>query len=203
MDRFEDYFSNRVKQLTFTFPEDSATSNGARFWSAPKRFPRPLEFSTTDPSHLHFVMAASILRAETSGVPVPDWAKLPKKLAEAVDKVMVPEFQPVKGAKIVTDEKATSLATASLDDAAVISELIAKLEQCRNTLPPKFQMKPIQFEKVSLFPHLLLTNKMELLNLDTEKVPLAHMIGSMKLLIKLYYLILILLHMIGSLSPSL
>lgn len=136
-----------MKQLTFTFPEDSATSNGARFWSAPKRFPRPLEFSTTDPSHLHFVMAASILRAETSGVPVPDWAKLPKKLAEAVDKVMVPEFQPVKGAKIVTDEKATSLATASLDDAAVISELIAKLEQCRNTLPPKFQMKPIQFEK--------------------------------------------------------
>ncbi|KAG8371515.1 hypothetical protein BUALT_Bualt13G0095600 [Buddleja alternifolia] len=148
--KFEDYFSNRVKQLTFTFPEDAATSMGAPFWSAPKRFPRPVQFSTSDPSHLHFVAAASILRAETFGIPTPDWAKHPKKLAEAVDKVMVPEFQPKKDVKIVTDEKATSLATASVDDAAVIDELIMKLEKCRSTLPPNFRMKPIQFEKVCL-----------------------------------------------------
>ncbi|KAL0434772.1 UNVERIFIED_CONTAM: Ubiquitin-activating enzyme E1 2 [Sesamum radiatum] len=148
--KFEDYFANRVKQLTFTFPEDAATSTGAPFWSAPKRFPRPLQFSVTDPSHLHFIMAASILRAETFGIPVPDWVKHPKKLAEAVDKVIVPEFQPKKDVKIVTDEKATSLATASVDDAAVINELIMKLEQCRKTLPPNFRMKPIQFEKVRL-----------------------------------------------------
>ncbi|XP_011080780.1 ubiquitin-activating enzyme E1 1 [Sesamum indicum] len=145
--KFEDYFANRVKQLTFTFPEDAATSTGAPFWSAPKRFPRPLQFSVTDPSHLHFIMAASILRAETFGVPVPDWVKHPKKLAEAVDKVIVPDFQPKKNVKIVTDEKATSLATASVDDSAVINELIMKLEQCRKTLPPNFRMKPIQFEK--------------------------------------------------------
>ncbi|PIN25443.1 Ubiquitin activating enzyme UBA1 [Handroanthus impetiginosus] len=145
--KFEDYFANRVKQLTFTFPEDAATSTGAPFWSAPKRFPRPLQFSTDDPSHLHFIMAASILRAETFDIPVPDWAKHPKKLAEAVDKVIVPDFQPKEDAKIVTDEKATSLATASVDDAAVINELIMKLEQCRKALPPNFRMKPIQFEK--------------------------------------------------------
>ncbi|KAK6122144.1 hypothetical protein DH2020_044113 [Rehmannia glutinosa] len=94
--KFEDYFANRVKQLTFTFPEDAATSTGAPFWSAPKRFPRPLQFSVTDPSHLHFIMAASILRAETFGISVPDWAKHPKKLAEAVDKVILPDFQPKK-----------------------------------------------------------------------------------------------------------
>ncbi|KAI3461672.1 hypothetical protein Pfo_018335 [Paulownia fortunei] len=145
--KFEDYFANRVKQLTFTFPEDAATSTGAPFWSAPKRFPCPLQFSTTDPSHLHFIMAASILRAETFGIPVPDWVKHPKKLAEAVDKVIVPDFQPKNDVKIVTDEKATSLATASVDDAAVINELIMKLEHCRKTLPPNFRMKPIQFEK--------------------------------------------------------
>ena len=29
-----------MKQLIFTFPEDAATSTGAPFWSAPKRFPR-------------------------------------------------------------------------------------------------------------------------------------------------------------------
>ena len=140
-----------MKQLIFTFPEDASTSTGAPFWSAPKRFPQPLQFSTSDPSHLHFVMAASILRAETFGIPIPDWAVQPKALAEAVDRVMVPEFQPKKGVKIETDEKATNLSAASIDDSAVINELIMKLEQCRKSLSSGFKMKPIQFEKVSLF----------------------------------------------------
>ncbi|KAL2899318.1 Ubiquitin-activating enzyme E1 2 [Bienertia sinuspersici] len=145
--KFEDYFANRVKQLTYTFPEDAATSTGAPFWSAPKRFPRPLPFSSSDSSHLHYVMAASILRAETFGIPIPDWATHPKKLAEAVDKVIVPDFQPRKDAKIVTDEKATSLSSSSIDDGAVIDELISKLEHIRSNLQPDFRMKPIQFEK--------------------------------------------------------
>ncbi|CAL9205278.1 unnamed protein product [Musa hybrid cultivar] len=86
---FEDCFSNRVKQLTFTFPEDATTSTGPPFWSAPKRFPRPYQFSSIDPSHLQFVMAASILGAETFGIFVPDWTKNPEKLAEAVHKLMM------------------------------------------------------------------------------------------------------------------
>ncbi|XP_047182083.1 ubiquitin-activating enzyme E1 1-like [Vigna umbellata] len=145
--RFEDYFANRVKQLIYTFPEDAATSTGAPFWSAPKRFPRPLEFSSSDPGHLQFLMAGAILRAETFGIPIPDWGKNPKKLAEAVDSVIVPDFKPKKDAKIVTDEKATSLSSASIDDAAVINDLIAKLEVCRKKLQPDFRMKPVQFEK--------------------------------------------------------
>jgi len=137
-----------VKQLTYTFPEDATTSTGAPFWSAPKRFPRPLEFSASDSAHLQFVMAASILRAETFGIPVPDWAKSPKKVADAVSKVMVPDFEPKKDVKIVTDEKATSISTASDDDDAVINELVAKLEDCAKKLPPGYRMNPIQFEKV-------------------------------------------------------
>ncbi|KAE8039321.1 hypothetical protein FH972_011745 [Carpinus fangiana] len=145
--KFEDYFSNRVKQLIYTFPEDAATSTGAPFWSAPKRFPRPLQLSSAEPSYLHFIMAASILRAETYGIPIPDWVKNAKKLAEAVDRVMVPEFEPKKDAKIVTDEKATSMSTSSIDDSDAIAELIKKLEQCQKNLLPGFRMKPIQFEK--------------------------------------------------------
>lgn len=137
-----------MKQLTYTFPENALTSSGAPFWSAPKRFPRPLQFSVSDPGHLHFVMAASILRAETFGIPVPDWAKNTKKMAEAVSKVRVPGFQPKENANIVTDEKATSVSAASIDDAAVINDLIMRLEHCRTNLPPGFRMKPIQFEKV-------------------------------------------------------
>ncbi|CAL5189703.1 unnamed protein product [Lathyrus oleraceus] len=145
--KFEDYFANRVKQLAYTFPEDAATSTGAPFWSAPKRFPRPLQFSTSDQSHLQFLKAASILRAETFGIPIPDWVNNPIKLAEFVDRMIVPDFQPRKDAKIVTDEKATSLSTASVDDAAVIDDLIVKLERYRSNLQPEFRMKPIQFEK--------------------------------------------------------
>jgi len=140
-----------VKQLIYTFPEDAATSTGAPFWSAPKRFPHPLQFSSSDLGHLNFVLATSILRAETFGIPIPDWVKNTRKVAEAVDKVIVPDFQPKKGVKIVTDEKATSLATASIDDAAVINDLIVKLERCRASLPSEFRMKPIQFEKVTHF----------------------------------------------------
>ncbi|KAG2332948.1 hypothetical protein Bca52824_004128 [Brassica carinata] len=145
--RFEDYFVNRVKQLIYTFPEDAATSTGAPFWSAPKRFPRPLQYSSSDPSLLNFITATAILRAETFGIPVPEWTKNPKEAAEAIDRVIVPDFEPRKDAKIVTDEKATTLTTASVDDAAVIHDLIAKLEQCRHHLSPDFMMKPIQFEK--------------------------------------------------------
>jgi ubiquitin-activating enzyme E1 len=136
-----------VKQLTFTFPEDAATSTGAPFWSAPKRFPRPLQFSVSDPSHIHFIMSASILRAESFGIAIPDWAKNTSKLADAVSEVAVPQFEPKKGVSIVTDEKATSLSSASVDDVSVIDDLLAKLEECAKRLPPGFQMKPIQFEK--------------------------------------------------------
>ncbi|XP_039017264.1 ubiquitin-activating enzyme E1 2-like [Hibiscus syriacus] len=145
--RFEDYFVNRMKQLIYTFPEDAATSTGAPFWSAPKRFPHPLHFSAADLSHLQFIMAASILRAETFGIQIPDWVKQPKMLADAVDKVTVPDFQPKKDAKIVTDDKATTLSTASIDDTAVVNEIIFKLELCTKKLPQGFKMKPIQFEK--------------------------------------------------------
>jgi hypothetical protein len=102
-------------------------------------------------------MAASVLRAETFGIPVPDWIRNPKMVAEAVDKVIVPDFQPREGVKIETDEKATNLSNASVDDAAIINELIRKLELCRENLPAGFRMKPIQFEKV-LFLQLSFSN---------------------------------------------
>lgn len=96
-------------------------------------------------------MAASILRAESFNVPVPDWATNPKKLAEAVGKVPVPEFAPKEGVKIVTDEKTTSISSASIDDAEVIDELVTRLDQLAKTLPAGFCMKPIHFEKVSIY----------------------------------------------------
>ncbi|KAM7268425.1 hypothetical protein ACFE04_010591 [Oxalis oulophora] len=43
------------------------------------------------PSHLEFILAGSILRAETFGIPIPDWVKSPKKLADAINNMMVPD----------------------------------------------------------------------------------------------------------------
>ena len=94
--RYEDYFSNRIKQLTFTFPEDAVTSSGTPFWSAPKRFPRALTFDTSEPSSLAFVTAAAILRAETYGIVRPDWATDPARVAKVVASIAVPEFAPKK-----------------------------------------------------------------------------------------------------------
>ncbi|CAN6306969.1 unnamed protein product [Urochloa humidicola] len=145
--KFEDYFSNRVKQLTFTFPEDAATSSGVPFWSAPKRFPRPLAFSATDLSHVKFIMSASILRAVSFGIDIPDWAKSTTTLVDAINKVYVPEFKPKSGVKIETDEKADNISNDSVDDAAAIEDLLSKLEACAKKLPPGFQMKPIHFDK--------------------------------------------------------
>lgn len=51
----QDYFHDRIAQLTFTFPEDAVTSTGLPFWSAPKRFPRPVKFDAGDASHTSFV----------------------------------------------------------------------------------------------------------------------------------------------------
>lgn len=100
-------------------------------------------------------MAASVLRAEIFGIPVPDWVQSPKRLADAVNQVMVPDFQPRKDVKIVTDEKATGLSTSSIDDIVVIDELIAKLDKCHQLLLAGFRMNPIQFEKVCSFSFIL------------------------------------------------
>lgn len=67
-------FHEKIAQLVYTFPEDAVTSTGSLFWSAPKRFPHPLNYDPNDPAHASFVQAAAILRAEVYGIPRPDWA---------------------------------------------------------------------------------------------------------------------------------
>ncbi len=51
--RFEEFFSNNIKQLLFNFPRDALTSTGAPFWSGPKRAPSPLQF---DPENVRLVL---------------------------------------------------------------------------------------------------------------------------------------------------
>ena len=83
---------------------------------APKRFPKPLDFTSHDPSHMSLILAASILRANTYGIPILCWASISKRLADVVEKVHIPVFKPKEGLNIVTDEKGTNVSPSTLYD---------------------------------------------------------------------------------------
>eukprot|EP01018_Ginkgo_biloba_P024146 Gb_15672 [translate_table: standard] len=77
--KFEDYFANRVKQLTFTFPKNVATRT------------------------------TSIWPTESYGIPIPDWTLNSQKLAEAADRVQVPVFQPKQKWKVICNDALASM----------------------------------------------------------------------------------------------
>eukprot|EP01018_Ginkgo_biloba_P028116 Gb_28000 [translate_table: standard] len=110
--QFEEYFANRVKQLTFTFLENAATSIGAPLWE-----------NLGANVYLHGIGASSTFgKVESYGIPILDWALNSKKLAEAADKVQVLVFQRKQGMEIVTDEKVTNLNPSTLEDTAISSD---------------------------------------------------------------------------------
>lgn len=140
--RFEHYFTNQVKDMISKYPEDLKTDSGTPFWSPPKRFPRPLEFNKSDPSHLRFILDGSKLCAEIYDIPIPEWADQElDKIVEAVDKVIVPNFQP---------NQDDTNATCSINDTSLaLQALIQKVEQSRKSLPLGLELNPIKFNKVT------------------------------------------------------
>lgn len=145
---FETQFHDRIAQLVFTFPQDSATSTGTAFWSAPKRFPSALTYSADDPSQASFMQAAAILKARTYGIQVPEWATIsPAKVARAAAEVDMPVFQPQSGVRIETDPEAAAAPVSSGDDEAVIAQLAEQLQAVQERLPQGYKLEPVVFEK--------------------------------------------------------
>ena len=85
-----------VNAYLYTIKYSSAVVNAGDAQSRDKfkQFPNHSSILLGDPNNLHFVMAASILRAEMFGITILDWAVQPKALAEAIDRVMVLKLQP-------------------------------------------------------------------------------------------------------------
>ena len=108
---------------------------------------------------MSLILATSILRDNTYGIPIPNWASNSnsKRLADVVEKVHIPVFKPKEGLKIVTDEKDKTVNPYTLydDNIELIDKLITTLESGVKNLPSSFRMHPIQFEKV--FPFLVST----------------------------------------------
>jgi len=143
--RFEELFHNTIAQLLYNFPLDMVTSNGNPFWSGPKRPPTPLRFSSDEPLHMDFIVAAANLRAFNYGLKGSTDAAFFKRCA---DSVMVPDFVPKAGVKIQSDPKEEDKAAAAppLDDEESACEEIVK------SLPPPsslagYRLNPVDFEK--------------------------------------------------------
>lgn len=143
--KFEDLFSNQIKQLLHNFPLDQVTTTGAPFWSGPKRPPTPITFDVTDPVHLDFVVAVANSRANVYGIAGhSDRARI----AAALARVDVPAFAPREGVKIAaSDAEMKEEANAPrLDNPDAQAEhILAELPTAASV--GAFRMAPIEFDK--------------------------------------------------------
>eukprot|EP01104_Vermistella_antarctica_P014555 TRINITY_DN460_c0_g2_i1.p1 TRINITY_DN460_c0_g2~~TRINITY_DN460_c0_g2_i1.p1 ORF type:complete len:895 (-),score=330.14 TRINITY_DN460_c0_g2_i1:63-2747(-) len=140
--KFEDIFSNTLKQLLFNFPRDHVDSHGQKFWSGPKRAPTPLTFDANNEEHLAFIIAATNIAAYNFKLePRTDAAYYRKVLAG----IKVPEFKPKDGVRIKENEKDETSEGAE-DDNVAVEQLTTKLSKgaaAANGLP----LQPAEFEK--------------------------------------------------------
>ncbi|KAI8394146.1 ubiquitin-activating emzyme E1 [Radiomyces spectabilis] len=137
--KFEEIYSNNIRQLLFNFPKDSVTSTGQAFWSGPKRAPEPITFDPSNPIHMDFVICAANLHAANYGLKGETDREY---FLRELENVIVPEFKPKEGVKIQVQEGETidnNNNNDSLDD--VINGLPAP-----STLAG-FRLMPAEFEK--------------------------------------------------------
>eukprot|EP01084_Bolivina_argentea_P005996 11337_1 len=103
--KFESDFVNRIKQLLYNFPADAVTTEGAKFWSPPKRAPQFLQFDASDAAHFGYVVAAANLRAYVYGLQgTRDGQQIGKHLRTCV----VPEFAIDSAAQIAANDEEES-----------------------------------------------------------------------------------------------
>ncbi|CAO3643037.1 unnamed protein product [Cunninghamella blakesleeana] len=136
--KFEELYSNNIRQLLFNFPKDSVTSTGQPFWSGPKRAPEPIVFDPNNSTHMDFIVYAANLHAFNYGLKGEtdrDYFR------NELEKIAVPEFKPKEGVKIQVQENET--VDNNNDDP--IDELINNLP-APSTLGG-FKLEPCEFEK--------------------------------------------------------
>eukprot|EP01084_Bolivina_argentea_P094777 170419_1 len=132
--KFENDFSNRIKQLLYNFPHDAITTEGAKFWSPPKRAPDPIIFDENDILHIEYIISAANLRAKVYGL---KGSNNKIEIKKYLSNCIVPKFDINKKIKIATsDEEEKEMKNNNDDDDygdAEISNLI-KLLPDRKTL---------------------------------------------------------------------
>jgi len=142
--KFEEIYHNNIAQLIYNFPLDMTTSSGTLFWSGPKRPPAALVFSSEEPLHMEFIVAAANLRAFNYGLKGSDDMGFFKRYA---DSVMVPEFVPKQGVRIQSDpkEEKKEPEPPPPDDDTLCDD-IAKSLPAPSSLAG-YRLNPVEFEK--------------------------------------------------------
>lgn len=144
--RFEEQFSNQIKQLLHNFPPDMVTSTGQAFWSGTKRQPTPLLFNVEDPLHVEFCLSAARLRA--FNFKLNDCDMPVSEVKGFLRGVSLPPFVPRQGVKIAKDEselhqpdkKGNGDAEESVEQAT--ARLVGRID--KQKIP---DLKPCEFEK--------------------------------------------------------
>jgi len=100
--KFEHDFTHRIKQLLYNFPHDAVTTEGAKFWSPPKRAPNVIEFDAKDALHLAYITAAANLRAFVYGLKGSAEAE---EITALLQKCTVKQFEVDPNKKIAANDK--------------------------------------------------------------------------------------------------
>jgi ubiquitin-activating enzyme E1 len=158
--KFEDNYSNKVKQLLHNFPHDKEVAveggNGRTipFWSGAKKPPTPIDFDPADELHMEFIITVANLRAAAYGIS----DKLDKAdILRALNTIQVDKFVPADGVVIPTTEEdaksgggsagaASSNPSGYVDVDAQCAALLALLPT-RESFEESFRLNPFDFEK--------------------------------------------------------
>ncbi|CAJ1384081.1 unnamed protein product [Effrenium voratum] len=139
---FQEKFHDSIVQLLYTFPLEHVTSEGAKFWSGPKRPPAPIKFDLKDELHIDFVMAAANLYAAILGLTQNRDRGQVTQMAAAVK---VQEFKP-REMKIKVDDKDTT-GEGCMDDDEAARRLMAEMAEKGKAAKSKADLQPAEFEK--------------------------------------------------------
>lgn len=157
--KFEDMFTNKIKQLLHNFPLDKQVPvNGGSgqtvpFWTGAKKPPKPLEFDANDELHIEFILTAANLRAKAYGISS-NWDK--DAVTMSLSDIHVTSFVPSDGVAIpATDEeaKAGTGATAAPPSSSGYVDIDEQCAQVLDILPAResfssaFKLDSFDFEK--------------------------------------------------------
>lgn len=141
--RFEELFTNQIKQLLFNFPPDQVTPSGQPFWSGSKKVPSFITFDVNQRLHIDFIVSAANLRAEVFGL---EQNRDYLSAIEIVQKVDVPVFEPKSNVKIPVND--AELEAEKNDDEDADEEVIRQLAvELMSMNKSSVKAQTLQFEK--------------------------------------------------------
>ncbi|KAM9938105.1 hypothetical protein OXX80_002392 [Metschnikowia pulcherrima] len=143
---FETKYNHDIKQLLYNFPADAKTSNGAPFWSGPKRAPKPLDFDVNNPDHFNFIVGGANLLAFIYGLNDKNVSN--DEYKKVLDSFEPEPFVPKTGVKIAASDAEAEEEAKKLSggfDESEIQKIVATMPE-PSTLAG-YRLTPIEFEK--------------------------------------------------------